>query len=81
MHHLGRPPRTLVVLHLDGITTDDLRAQGTPVTRDGRAIGFVGTAVRHHELGQVALALVKQNVPVDAALRVGESAAAIDRDG
>ena len=40
---------------------------------DGRAVGFVGTAVRHHELGQIALALVKQNVPADAQLRVGES--------
>jgi folate-binding Fe-S cluster repair protein YgfZ len=68
------------MLHLDGVTTDDLPAQGTPVTLDGRPVGFVGTAVRHHELGQVALALVKQNVPVDASLRVGESAAAIDRD-
>ena len=80
VHHLGRPPRKLVLLHLDGVTTDDLPAQGTPVTLDGRPVGFVGTAVRHHELGQVALALVKQNVPVDASLRVGESAAAIDRD-
>jgi folate-binding protein YgfZ len=81
VHHLGRPPRKLVLLHLDGMTTDELPAQGTPVTLDGRAVGFVGTAVRHHELGQVALALVKQNVAVDAALRVGESVAAIDRDG
>jgi folate-binding Fe-S cluster repair protein YgfZ len=79
--HLGRPPRKLVLLHLDGITTDELPAQGTPVTLDGRAVGFVGTAVHHHELGQVALALVKQNVAVDAALHVGESVAAIDRDG
>jgi tRNA-modifying protein YgfZ len=81
VHHLGRPPRKLVLLHLDGITTDELPAQGTPVTLDGRAVGFVGTAVHHHELGQVALALVKQNVAVDAALHVGESVAAIDRDG
>jgi tRNA-modifying protein YgfZ len=79
VHHLGRPPRRLVLLHLDGVSTDHLPAPGTPVsTVDGRQVGFVGTAVRHHELGQVALALVKQNVPVDAALRVGDSTAAID---
>jgi folate-binding protein YgfZ len=80
VHHLGRPPRRLVLLHLDGITTDELPAPGTPVSLDGRQVGFVGTAVRHHELGQVALALVKQNVRADAALRVGESTAAIDED-
>jgi folate-binding protein YgfZ len=78
VHHLGRPPRRLVLLHLDGIATDQPPAQGTPVTMDGRAVGFVGTAVRHHELGMVALAVIKRNVPDDAALSVAESAAAID---
>jgi folate-binding protein YgfZ len=79
VHHLGKPPRRLVLLHLDGIATDQPPAQGTPVTNaDGRAIGFVGTAVRHHELGMVALAVIKRNVPDDAPLMVAESAAAID---
>lgn len=78
VHHLGRPPRRLVLLHLDGIATDQPPAQGTPVTLEGRAVGFVGTAVRHHELGMIALAVVKRNVADDAALRVGESTAAID---
>jgi hypothetical protein len=32
--------------------------------------------VRHHELGPVALALVKRNVPVDAPLVAGDTAAA-----
>jgi tRNA-modifying protein YgfZ len=79
VHHLGRPPRRLVLLHLDGVTTDELPATGTPVTTaEGRTVGFVGTAVRHFELGPVALALVRQNVPDDARLRVGPCAAAID---
>jgi tRNA-modifying protein YgfZ len=78
VHHLGRPPRRLVLLHLDGVATDQPPAQGTPVTLDGREVGFVGTAVRHHELGMVALAIVKRNVADDARLSVGESAAAID---
>jgi len=34
--------------------------------------------VRHHELGMVALAVVKRNVGDDAQLSVEESAAAID---
>ena len=78
VHHLGRPPRRLVLLHLDGITTDELPAPGTPITLADRTVGFVGTAVRHHELGQVALALVKSNTKDDAQLRVGESAAQIE---
>jgi folate-binding protein YgfZ len=78
VHHLGRPPRRLVLLHLDGIATDQPPAPGTPVVADGREVGFVGTAVRHHELGLVTLAVVKRNVADDAALTVGESAAAID---
>jgi tRNA-modifying protein YgfZ len=79
VHHLGRPPRKLVLLHLDGVTSDQLPARGTPVsTVDGRQVGFVGTAVHHYELGQIALALVKQNVPSDAPLRVADSAASID---
>ena len=44
----------------------------------GRTVGFVGTAVQHFELGQVALAVLKRNTPDDARLLVGESAAAID---
>jgi folate-binding protein YgfZ len=78
VHNLGRAPRRLVLLHLDGVSTDTLPSRGTPVTLDGRGVGFVGTAVRHHELGPVALAVVKRSVADDAALRVGESTAAID---
>jgi tRNA-modifying protein YgfZ len=78
VHNLGRPPRRLVLLHLDGVTTDQPPAAGTPVTYDGRAVGFVGTALRHFELGMIALALVKRNVPDDARLFAGDSAAAID---
>ena len=78
VHTLGRPPRRLVLLHLDGVATDQPPAKGTPVTLDGREVGYVGTAVRHHELGMIALAVVKRNVADDARLIVGESAAAID---
>ena len=33
-----------------------------------KVVGFVGTSARHHELGPIALAMVKRNVPVDAPL-------------
>ena len=36
-----------------------------------RQVGFVTTAARHHELGPVALALVKRSTPPDATLTAG----------
>jgi folate-binding protein YgfZ len=68
--NLGRPPRRLVLLHLDG-GDETLPVPGDPVLRDGRAVGRVGTVAMHHELGPVALALVKRSVPVDAELVAG----------
>jgi hypothetical protein len=67
VHNLGRPPRRLVLLHLDG-SEHTLPAHGDPVTLGERQVGFVTTPARHHELGPVALALVKRNIPVDATL-------------
>ena len=75
VHTLGRPPRRLVMLHLDG-SVDRLPAHCDDVELDGRTIGFVGSAARHHELGPIALALVKRNVPVDVELLAGGVAAA-----
>jgi hypothetical protein len=77
VQNLGRPPRRMVLLHLDG-SQETLPAHGAPVTLDGRQVGFVGTAVRHHDLGPVALALVKRSVPDDAILQAGDVPAAID---
>jgi folate-binding protein YgfZ len=74
VHNLGRPPRRLVFLHLDG-SVDHLPAHGDPITLDGREVGFVGSAARHHELGPIALALVKRTVPVEADLLAGGVAA------
>ncbi|MGW2050401.1 CAF17-like 4Fe-4S cluster assembly/insertion protein YgfZ [Streptomyces sp. NPDC001858] len=80
VQNLGKPPRRLVFLHLDGSEVY-LPAAGTELRvadedPDGRKIGFITTSARHHELGPVALALVKRNVPVDAPLVAGTTAAA-----
>ena len=75
VHTLGRPPRRLVLLHLDG-SVDHLPAHGSDVTLDGVRVGFVGSAARHHELGPIALALVKRKIDVDATLLADGVAAA-----
>jgi folate-binding protein YgfZ len=79
VHNLGRPPRRLVLLHLDGVS-EVLAQPGTPVHAGPREVGRVGSVVRHYELGVIALALVKQSVAVDATLTVAGSTASIDPD-
>jgi hypothetical protein len=74
--NLGRPPRRLALLHLDG-SDSELPATGDAVSYDGRDIGRVGTAVRHYEEGPLALALVKRSVPDEAQLVVGEPGSGI----
>ncbi len=75
VHTLGRPPRRLVLLHLDG-SVDHLPAHGSDLTLDGTRVGFVGSSARHHELGPVALAMVKRNVDPTATLVADGVAAA-----
>jgi folate-binding protein YgfZ len=69
IYNLGNPPRRLVMLHLDGSDVG-FPAVGTKVENDGVVVGFVGTVARHHELGTIALAIVKRNTPLDATLTV-----------
>jgi len=75
VQNLGRPPRRLVFLHLDG-SVDHLPAHGDPIEVGGRTVGFVGSAARHYELGPIALGMVKRNVPVEETLLAGGVAAA-----
>jgi tRNA-modifying protein YgfZ len=75
VHNLGHPPRRLVFLHLDG-SVDTLPVHGAPVIFEDQEVGTVGSAARHHELGPIALAVVKRTVSVDAPLLAGGVAAA-----
>lgn len=67
VHTLGRPPRRLTLLHLDG-SENRLPAIGAPLLSGDKVVGFVGTSARHHELGPIALGLVKRNVDLAAVL-------------
>ncbi len=64
VHNLGRPPRRLVFLHLDGsghLLPEPGTALTAPGGKDGeRPVGRLTSVVRHHELGPIALAVVKR---------------------
>ncbi|WP_366180965.1 folate-binding protein [Actinomyces timonensis] len=67
--NLGRPPRRLTLLQLDGLT-GQAPLPGAPVRLGERVVGAVTSAARHHELGPIALALLRRGAPADAALLV-----------
>ena len=70
VHNLGKPPRRLVLLHLDG-SESDLPAHGDEVrTAAGKVVGSIGTAARHYELGPIATAVIKRSTPTDETLHV-----------
>ena len=67
--NLGRPPRRLTVLQLDGLV-GDLPRPGATVRMGERTVGAVTSVARHHELGPIALALLRRAVPVGEQLTV-----------
>ena len=77
VQNLGKPPRRLVLLNLSG-DSEQLPEPGSPVERDGRTVGFVGTAVQHHELGPIALAIVKRGLTGEDVLSVPGHSAMLD---
>ncbi|QCR19925.1 CAF17-like 4Fe-4S cluster assembly/insertion protein YgfZ [Agrococcus sp. SGAir0287] len=69
VHNLGSPPRRLALLHLDG-SDAVLPFAGDVVTAAGAEVGRITVAAQHHELGPVALAMLKRSVDPDASLVV-----------
>jgi len=67
VHTLGRPPRRLVQLHLDG-SRSTLPGLGSELKLGEKVVGRVGSSVLHREIGPLALALVKRNVSLDVQL-------------
>jgi folate-binding protein YgfZ len=78
VHHLGRPPRELRLLHFDGVSANHLPEPGTPVTNGERTVGFVGTAVEHFEQGPIALGIIRRNISGENPLLAGESTVAVE---
>ncbi|MDO9486465.1 MAG: folate-binding protein [Actinomycetota bacterium] len=78
--NLGQPPRRLALIHLDG-STEELPTHGDAISVAGKTVGWIGTAARHFEEGNIALAVLKRNVASDAALVVdhrGELISAVE---
>ncbi|MFT4028486.1 MAG: glycine cleavage T C-terminal barrel domain-containing protein [Protaetiibacter sp.] len=74
VHNLGHPPRRLVLLHLDGSDTV-LPEPGAEVRlgrpdADGPVVGRITASAWHHELGPIALALVKRSADAASELTV-----------
>ena len=81
--NLGRAPRRMVLLHLE--SGDTLPPTGSevrtgPGDQTQRTVGRVGTVATHHELGPIALALVKRSVEPATPLLAGDVTASIDPD-
>ncbi len=84
VHNLGRPPRRMVFLHLDGSghtlpepgeqirIGDQTEQEAVP----SRPIGAVTSVARHYTDGPIALAVIKRNTDPDAELAVGNTSAA-----
>ena len=73
--NLGRPPRRLTYLQLDG-SRGDLPAPGTPITVGGRQVGVITSSARHADEGPIALALIARAVPVTTVFDIDGVAAA-----
>ena len=63
-YNLGKPPRTLVLLHLDG-ASEALPSAGAVVSVGGTETGTLTSVSRHYELGSIALAMVKRDFDAD----------------
>lgn len=77
VENLGRSPRLLVKLQLDGSAPNEPET-GAEITAGGRKVGRVGTVVHDADEGPVALALVKRSA-LQAPLDIGGTAASVDQ--
>lgn len=73
--NLGKPPRRLVHLELDG-STNDLPKPGDELFSGENSVGRITSVVQDFESGPVALAVVKRTTPKDEVLIVNGISAA-----
>lgn len=76
VHNMGRPPRRLTLLHLDG-SGHLLPQVGAPVRLADREVGTLTSVARHHLLGPIGLAVLKRATPAEAELLVDADGGAV----
>ena len=79
VENLGRSPRLLVLLYLDGSAPEQPES-GADITMGGRRVGKLGTVVEDCEYGPIALGLVKRSALDHGDLAIGPVAASIEPD-
>lgn len=67
--NLGKPPRRLAFLQLDG-SGEGLPSPGSSVELNGRQVGILTSVATHYEMGPIGLALLKRNLDPAAQLTV-----------
>lgn len=77
VENLGRSPRLLVQLHIDG-SAPTLPELGADIMFNGRRVGRMGTLVDDCDFGPIALGLVKRSALDAGDLRIGDASAAVD---
>ncbi|QGU05480.1 tRNA-modifying protein YgfZ [Corynebacterium comes] len=79
VENLGRSPRVLVMLQIDGSAPEEPEP-GAEITgpQGGRALGRVGTVVHDCDFGPIALALVRRNALEGQELCVGSVSVMVD---
>ncbi|WKD58104.1 tRNA-modifying protein YgfZ [Corynebacterium capitovis DSM 44611] len=83
VENLGRSPRLLVLLQLDGSAPVDPVPGADIVVAGGRKVGRLGTVVHDADYGPIALALIKRSALNGADVTIvaeGEVAARVDPD-
>lgn len=79
VENLGRPPRLLALLQLDG-SAPELPRPGAEIAAGGRRVGRLGTVVQDCADGPIALGLIKRSALRAEGLAIGPVAALVDRE-
>lgn len=79
VENLGRSPRVLVLLHLDG-SAPTMPSPGADIQVKGCRVGKLGTVIDDCDYGPIALGIIKRSALDAGQVNIGDVAASIDAD-
>lgn len=79
VENLGRSPRLVVLLHLDG-SAPTMPSPGADIQAKGRRVGTLGTVIDDCDYGPIALGIVKRSALDAGQVNIGDVAASIDAE-